>query len=229
MSSLLLFSSPTVALGLHILSELPSGDREILPMGFIQGSRAELDKCATALIDKYKNTFKSTSAEWKEFADSCPENDDVQSFVASDTTRFHVPFLDQLFGKANLDITSVVPPKQSEKRKARARTVGSVAWSNNGNPITAVEGARMIIDEDGNDEFLEPITIRRTAVAKKVRTAEEIQAAKDEKNRKSRERNAKRAADSRATQQSQVLEPETNPSKSIHYVVNKFYVSNDST
>jgi hypothetical protein len=64
---------------MYILTELPKTEA-ILPKGFKQGSRAELD----ATLKKVKSTFpQGIVDQWNEFEKDAPKNDDATDYVKS--------------------------------------------------------------------------------------------------------------------------------------------------
>lgn len=86
--------------GCFVLRSLPDPLRSIKPMGFLTGSRAELEKVAYKMIDACKNTNPEVVEHWKQFLIDAPDNDDVQSYIDREAAKgkpFHIPLQQHLF------------------------------------------------------------------------------------------------------------------------------------
>ena len=117
--------------GLFVLRSLPDPSRSIKPMGFLTGSRSELEKIAGAMMFACKNTNPDVAEDWRKFLDIAPENDDVQSYIereAANGKPFHIPLLQELFHGVPFDKAEVSPLMTKNDMKVR-KSAPTLIWS----------------------------------------------------------------------------------------------------
>ena len=118
--------------GMFILRDLPKLEL-IKPMGYVKGSRKQLEKISAKMIKDYA-TAPAVVEEWNNFTDNItPKNDNVIEYLA--THQLHIPFRNLLFPENEVDcITPVGPvssgPKINSTNIEKSETLPSVKWSN---------------------------------------------------------------------------------------------------
>jgi hypothetical protein len=97
--------------GYNIIDRLPDERDQFYPEGFIEGSKAELDRVYRKIQSAYKH--KPDVVElWTRFVESAPQDDLVENYISS--YPLHIPFHKALFGDALVHDNAV--PMLSRKR-----------------------------------------------------------------------------------------------------------------
>jgi hypothetical protein len=133
-------ATDTQPAGMYILQSLPLRSTAIKPVGFVADSQMLYRNFLRRV--KENNLFRHVQEQWELFDRLIPVNDDVNQYILSERSTWHVPLRDALFESTICDTATHVPVRISKPRiegPASLRQVystSSVKWSQRGGLIT---------------------------------------------------------------------------------------------